>query len=216
MTKRTTLMKSLAPVMLLGACSGADDSDAATARESAELTETKPIKSVVVEPIDESSTIDAGLAVGAKASMDVSFTTTEGQTTLGDIVAGRPAVLVFTRSVEWCPFCQTQLKAINGIVADLSERGYQIHGVSYDETDSQDRFAMNQMLQYKMLSDKPSAVIDAFGIRDPQYTEGRAVGVPYAAVFVVGTDGTILAKSVSGDYKKRPTNAQILAIVDAI
>ncbi|QJB68500.1 peroxiredoxin family protein [Parasphingorhabdus halotolerans] len=216
MTKQTILMISLAPALLLGACSGAENSDAAKTEESTEISETKPIKSVIVEPIDESSTIDAGLAVGEKAPMDAAFATVEGKTTLAEIVAGRPAVLVFTRSVEWCPFCQTQLKAINGIVADLSERGYQIHGVSYDDPGPQDRFAMNQMLQYKMLSDKPSAVIDAFGIRDPQYTEGRAMGVPYAAVFVVGSDGTILAKSVSNDYKKRPTNAQILAIVDSI
>ena len=72
------------------------------------------------------------------------------------------------------------------------------------------------MLQYDMLSDEQSAVIDAFGLRDPQYTEGRAVGVPYASVFVVDENGTIIARSVSGDYKKRPSNEQILALVDSI
>ena len=72
------------------------------------------------------------------------------------------------------------------------------------------------MLRYEMLSDQPSAVIDAFGLRDPQYTEGRAIGVPYASVFVVDKDGTIIAKAVSGDYKKRPTNEQILTLVDSI
>ena len=67
-----------------------------------------------------------------------------------------------------------------------------------------------------MLSDPSSAVIDAFGLRDPQYTEGRAVGVPYASVYLIDKTGTILAKTVSGDYKKRPSNDQILALVDSI
>jgi len=72
------------------------------------------------------------------------------------------------------------------------------------------------MLQYAMLSDQPSAVIDSFELRDPQYTEGRAAGVPYASVFLIDKSGKIIAKTVSGDYKKRPTNEQILALVDSI
>ena len=105
---------------------------------------------------------------------------------------------------------------MNSIVGDLKDRGYQVFGVSYDSPDKQNRFSMNQMLDYEMLSDEASVVIDAFKLRDPQYTEGRAVGVPYASVVVVGKDGKIVAKSVSGDYKKRPTNAQILALIDTI
>ena len=102
------------------------------------------------------------------------------------------------------------------VVAPITDRGYNLYGLSYDSPDQQDRFSKNQMLQYDMLSDQTSAVIDAFGLRDPQYTDGRAVGVPYASVFVIDKSGKIIAKSVSGDYKKRPSNDQILALVDSI
>ena len=161
-------------------------------------------------------TIDAGLAIGETAPLQANFATSDGNITLASVLENGPAVLVFTRSVEWCPFCQAQLKGINTIVSNLEQRGYNLYGISYDSVESQDRFLKNQMLDYSMLSDQSSAAIDAFGLRDPQYTEGKAVGVPYASIVVLGKDGRITAKSVSSDYKKRPTNEQILAIVDAI
>lgn len=185
-----------------------------TVTEGTEQVEVKP--EAVVAPITEADSIDAGLAIGAQAPMTASLLTNAGETTLGQIVAKGPALLVFTRSVEWCPFCQTQLKSINAIVGDLKDRGYTLYGISYDSPDKQDRFSKNQMLQYDMLSDQQSTVIDAFGLRDPQYIEGRAAGVPYASVFLIDETGKIVAKSVSGDYKKRPTNDQILALVDSL
>ncbi|MGB5724926.1 MAG: peroxiredoxin family protein [Parasphingorhabdus sp.] len=171
---------------------------------------------VVIAPITEAESIDAGLAVGDQVPLTTSLLTDEGETSLGAILENGPALIVFTRSVEWCPYCQTQLKSINAIVDDLKDRGFNLYGLSYDSPGHQDRFSKNQMLQYDMLSDQPSAAIDGFGLRDPQYTEGRAVGVPYASVFVIAKNGRIIAKSVSGDYKKRPTNEQILALVDSI
>ena len=164
----------------------------------------------------ELPTVDVGLAIGETVPLDARFKSGDGETTLSSVLENGPAVLIFTRSVEWCPFCQTQLKGINGIVSDLGQRGYNLYGISYDSVESQDRFSKNQMLGYTMLSDEPSAVIDAFGLRDPQYIEGKAVGVPYASVVVVDREGKITAKSVSGNYKKRPTNEQILQIVDSI
>ena len=213
--RHVAFLVSLAPIAMLAACSEPEQtSDSSEAVEASNAVKTK--MKGVVKPISEADIIDAGLTVGEKAPLGSKFKTSEGETTLSEIVTDGPAVLVFTRSVAWCPFCQTQLKSINGIVGDMNERGYRLFGVSYDAPDEQDRFSMNQMLDYKMLSDEPSAVIDEFGLRDPQYTEGRAVGVPYASVYVIGTDGEILTKTVSKDYKKRPTNEQILALVDSI
>lgn len=199
-----------ASAFALAACGSPESaSESADAQATAtQMPEAEPLG------LEDLPTIDAGMAVGETAPLDSLFQTNDGETALSDIVAQGPVVLVFTRSVEWCPFCQTQLKGINGIVSDLKERGYTLYGVSYDNVESQNRFSKNQMLEYGMLSDESSAVIDAFGLRDPQYTEGKAMGVPYASVIVIDGDGKITAKSVSGDYRKRPTNEQVLAIVD--
>lgn len=206
---RMSLLLFLTPALLIGGCS---ESAPNVGQEKAEEAQKGP----VVAPITEAKTIDAGLAIGEQAPLAAVFTTKDGETTLAKELANGPALLVFTRSVQWCPFCQTQLKSINGIVGDLKDRGYNIYGISYDNPGEQDRFSQNQMLEYSMLSDESSTAIDAFGLRDPQYTEGRAVGVPYASVIVIDKDGKIVARTVSGDYKMRPTNDQILAMVDAI
>lgn len=195
----------------LTACSASEEKQAVE-----EKAETSPLKQINVKPIDVADTIDAGIAIGTKAPSESVFATSDGEQGIDEILKDGSAVFIFTRSVEWCPFCQTQLKAVNAIVPEIKERGYDVYGVSYDSPDAQDRFAMNQMLEYQMLSDTNSKVIDAFGVRDPQYTEGRAVGVPYAAVFIIGEDGTIKGKSVSGDYKKRPTNEQLLMLLDEV
>lgn len=210
MNKIALLLSSVA-VIALSACS---ESAPKADSEIAEQVASKP--DTVVAPISEADSIDAGLAVGDQVPLTSSVSTKGGEVTLEQILQNGPALVVFTRSVEWCPYCQTQLKSINSIVGDLKDRGYNLYGLSYDSPDKQDRFSKNQMLQYDMLSDQPSAVIDGFGLRDPQYTEGRAVGVPYASVFVIDKNGKIVAKSVSGDYKKRPTNEQILALIDSI
>lgn len=208
--KRIASLFALAPALAFASCSQTE-SPSDQGPETAETSEP-----VVAEPVEEIATIDAGLAVGETAPLAAQFSTGDADKTLAAVLEDGPAILVFTRSVEWCPFCQTQLKGINAIVGELDQRGYKLYGVSYDSVESQDRFSKNQMLEYDMLSDESSSAIDAFGLRDPQYTEGKAVGVPYASVIVIDKDGTITAKSVSGDFKKRPTNDQLLAIVDAI
>ncbi|VAV90464.1 hypothetical protein MNBD_ALPHA04-466 [hydrothermal vent metagenome] len=210
----TTL--SLIPAIMLVSCADADQQSANENGKTEATSSAKPMKSVVVKPISEEDSIDAGLAVGKIAPLSVLFQTADGEQSLKSLLTDGPAVLIFTRSVSWCPFCQTQLKSINTIQSELKTRGYQLYGISYDSPEEQERFSKNQMLDYMMLSDQKSAAIDAFGLRDPQYTEGRAVGVPYASVIIVDKHGKILSKSVSGDYKKRPTNDQILALVDAI
>lgn len=209
--KPNKFLLTVVSTIALAACSNAVEE--ATTDEKAE---TSPLKQVDVKPIDAADTIDAGLSIGSKVPPDAVFATSDGEQKLENLLQDGAAIFVFTRSVDWCPFCQTQLKALNGIVPDLKERGYDIYGISYDSPDAQDRFAMNQMLEYQMLSDEQSTVIDAFEIRDPQYTEGRAVGVPYASIFVVSEDGTIKGKSVSSDFKKRPTNDQLLLLLDDI
>ncbi len=208
---RTALL--LSSVAVAGA-SGCSEPAPEPASEVTGQTENKP--EIIVAPITKADSIDAGLLVGQQVPLATSLQNKDGETTLGTILKNGPALVVFTRSVEWCPYCQTQLKSINSIVNDLKDRGYNLYGLTYDSPDQQDRFSKNQMLRYDMLSDQKSGLIDDFGLRDPQYTEGRAAGVPYASVFVIDQNGKILAKSVSGDFKKRPTNEQILALVDSI
>ena len=67
-----------------------------------------------------------------------------------------------------------------------------------------------------LLSDPGHATIDAYGLHDPAYDGTDNDGIPRAAVYVVGRDGRIAWAHVSEDYKKRPSNAEIRAALDAL
>ncbi|MEP3226581.1 MAG: redoxin domain-containing protein [Parasphingorhabdus sp.] len=159
---------------------------------------------------------DSGLSVGDRVPLDIAVKVDGKATNLAKLLEDGPIVLFFVRSVEWCGFCQAQLKAVEQIIPDLESRGYRPIAVSYDPTDVQSKFLVDQKLNITLLSDESSSLIDGFELRDPQFTQGRAEGVPYAAVMVIGQTGRILNKTISGNHTVRPRNQQILNLVDAI
>jgi len=136
--------------------------------------------------------------------------------TFQDVVGAEGAVLAFVRSAAWCPYCQTQMKDLQAIAGPLSERGYRLVAISYDKPEVLAKFAEKSGITYPLLSDKGSVLIDAFGIRDPQYKEGSfAFGVPMPVIFIVDKGGVVRAKLAEESYKTRPQIAAIVAAVDA-
>jgi peroxiredoxin len=54
---------------------------------------------------------------------------------------------------------------------------------------------------YDLLSDEGSAMIDAFGIRDPQYkANSGAYGVPMPGIFIVDNKGIVRGKLAEEGY----------------
>lgn len=159
----------------------------------------------------------APIAVGAKVPANFAAVDTEGKVrTLGSIAGKKGTVLIFFRSASWCPYCQAQLKDVRALPAELAKRGYNLAAISYDSPEKLADFTARQSINYTLLSDKDSKMIDAFGLRDPAYPKGNfAYGVPTATVLVIGADGVVKKKLSTDDYKIRPNNAAILAAVDA-
>jgi peroxiredoxin len=155
--------------------------------------------------------------IGMGASIPANFTARDASgkpRTYASIRGRSGTVLVFTRSAKWCPFCQAQLKDLKGAQAGLAQRGYSLAAISYDEPAVLAGFAKSQGIGYTLLSDKGSKMIDAFGLRDPEYAQGSfAYGVPKATVVVIDAKGKVLKSMVSPNYRTRPTNADILAAV---
>ena len=156
-----------------------------------------------------------GPKIGEQAPFALTAKTKDGEdVSIADLVGEKGIVLVFFRSAEWCPYCQAQLKGLSKIRADIEERGFRLAAVSYDDPAVLKKFADAQNIEYTLLSDEGSKIIDTYGIRDPQYTEGRAVGVPYASIFVMTPDGKVIGKTVSSDYKVRPSGAEVMALLN--
>ncbi|MFM9828713.1 MAG: peroxiredoxin family protein [Sphingomonas sp.] len=157
------------------------------------------------------------IAVGAKVPATFAAVDSTGKPrTFASVAGSKGVVMVFFRSAKWCPYCQAQLKDIRALAPDLQKRGYTLAAISYDSPEVLSNFAAKQDVNYTLLSDNGSKMIDAFGLRDPNYApDSFAYGVPTATVLVIGKNGVVRKKLSTTDYKVRPSNSTILAAVDA-
>lgn len=158
------------------------------------------------------------IATGAKVPAGFKAIDAAGRARNWASIAGKKGtVFVLFRSAKWCPFCQAQLKGLKDVQASLAQRGYGLAALSYDPPQVLAGFAAKTGIGYTLLSDEKSAMIDAFGLRDPAYAAGSyAYGVPKASILLVDAKGVVRWKSVASDYKVRPDNATILKAVDAL
>ena len=71
-------------------------------------------------------------------------------------------------------------------------------------------------IAFPILSDQKHQVIDAFGLHDPAYNGGEFDGIPHASVYVLDASGRVVWARIEPDYRKRPTNAEIRAVLDQL
>lgn len=160
----------------------------------------------------------AEIATGAKMPAAFAATDSMGKPrTLASVAGRKGTVLVLFRSARWCPYCQAQLKDLKAAQAPLAARGYTLVAMSYDAPEALAAFAGKTGIGYTLLSDPKSAMIDALGLRDPNYAAGSfAAGVPKASTLVIDPRGVVRWKNVTSDYTVRPQNGAILAAVDGL
>ena len=158
------------------------------------------------------------IATGTKVPLSFKAIDAVGHTRNWSSIAGKKGtVLVLFRSAKWCPYCQAQLKSLKDVQASLAQRGYGLAALSYDPPEVLAAFASKTGIGYTLLSDEKSAMIDAFGLRDPAYAPGSyAHGVPKASILLVDAKGVLRWKSVATDYKVRADNATILKADDSL
>jgi peroxiredoxin len=151
--------------------------------------------------------------VGERAPPLVATDMTGNAQTIASVAGEKGTVLVFFRSASWCPYCKAQLIDLTkNAAATLKARGYALVGLSYDAPEVLASFASQRGVEWTLLSDPQSKVIDGWDLRDPQYGPGsRAEGVPRPAIFVIAPDGTIKARLMEDSYKDRPQVEAVLA-----
>ena len=71
-------------------------------------------------------------------------------------------------------------------------------------------------ITFQMLSDPDHRVIDAYGLRDPAYTNQEFDGVPYPTVYVIDKAGRVAWVEVNQDYKQRTSNQKIRAALNSL
>lgn len=160
-----------------------------------------------------------GPVVGAPAPAFTATTSAGATADFAAISGTNGAVLVFSRSLDWCPYCKKQAIELETIAAEMNAAGWPITLITYDPASTLDAFASDKNLSYTLLSDSRSTMIDAFGLRNTEMKAGsRFDGIPHPAIVFISNDGTVRAVQREEGYKDRPPTEglpQIVALMDA-
>ncbi len=151
---------------------------------------------------------------------------------LADRLASGPLVLQFYRG-EWCPICNLSVRALQGILPEIEERGASLVTISPQGPDLASAMVEANDLTFDVLSDLDQQTITAYRLRfelsealkplyeqfDLDLRKKNADGtwtLPIPATFILDTDGVVRRRHVDPNYRQRMEPADILASLDAI
>ncbi len=145
-----------------------------------------------------------GPSVGSQAPL-LAANDQDGEPQTVETLSGAKGLLmVFNRSVDWCPFCQRQFMELNEITKKFEALGVKVAGMTYDEPDEIKQFHQKWKLAFPILRDVDRQHVDAWGIRNEEYNEGSfAYGIPHPGVVLLSPEGKILAKFAEPGYRSR-------------
>jgi len=136
---------------------------------------------------------------------------------LQSLMGSKGLILFFFRAASWCPYCQAQLMDLNSSLKQFEDRGYNLAGISYEDPAKNAAFIAERGINYTLLSDPGSKIIDRFELRDPQYKPGSmAYGVPRPIIFILDRHGVIKAKLYEDTFKKRPPATLVVETLDKL
>ena len=179
---------------------------------------------------------DAGLAsralkVGAKAP-DFSLPDAHGKVVeLSSILARGPAVVTFYRG-GWCPFCDLQLRAYQGVLSQIHDLGAELVAISPQTPDYVLSDAEKKALTFPVLSDKGSHTARAYGLvftlneamrrlqmgfesPTPKFNGDDSWELPIPATFVLDRAGKVRFAEADPNWMKRTEPAAILEALRA-
>src|ERR1700733_7216692 len=154
-------------------------------------------------------------------------------TSLAQVRAGRPAVVVFYRGA-WCPYCNIALRTYQAELAPaLEDRGYAMIAVSPQKPDGSLIAAQTNELTFAVVSDPGNQLASALGILTEPSAEAAAaqqqlgldlaehnadarLSVPTPTAVVVDSLGVIRWIDVHPNYTTRSEVFDILAAVDSV
>lgn len=166
----------------------------------------------------DAETVQIGPEVGAYAPEFSAITSAGAEADLATISGESGAVIVFNRSLDWCPYCKAQAIDLETVAGALAEAGWPLSVITYDSPEILADFGTENGLTYTLLSDTDSAMIDAFGLRNTEMRAGsRFDGVPHPAIIFVSDDGIVRGVQREEGYKDRPPSdglPQLVALLN--
>ena len=165
----------------------------------------------------QAQTHSFGPAVGATVPA-ISAPDEAGVTrTLASLSGEQGTVLLVTRAADWCPFCQVQMIQLEGIRAQIEQRGYRIVTISTDSVEELAAFERRRNIGYTMLSDEQAQTVRQLDLLDPSQTpNSRHNGLPVPTILVLSPRGEVRATLGDANYRVRPAPDVVLATLDQL
>ncbi len=121
-------------------------------------------------------------------------------------------ILVFSRSLSWCPFCVADARDWSTIAEQAWSHGVNITVVTYDPVDTLADFSRRFGIRYPLLSDTDSKLIKTLGILNDEHRPGSvAHGIPHPMVFVLDANGVLFERFSETNYTHRADKNEVLA-----
>lgn len=103
----------------------------------------------------------------------------------------------------------------------MKEAGINVVGVSYDSVEVLKSFSDKSGIEFPLLSDEDSKLIDALGIRNKamdgkKFGPNNLEGVPYPGTYVLDEDGVILGKLFVTRYQDRHESEDLIELVKKV
>jgi len=131
--------------------------------------------------------------------------------TLDSIMGPKGAMLVFSRSIDWCPYCKTQVLELQSRAGELKKQGLGLAVITYDSPALHAEFGKRRGVTLPLLSDAGSATLRAFGILNTTVdAQSQNYGIPFPGTFMLDRKGVVTARFFEDAYQERNTVATIM------
>jgi peroxiredoxin Q/BCP len=132
------------------------------------------------------------------------------------IMGPKGAMLVFSRSFDWCPYCKTQAIELQGRVEELKARGLGLAIITYDSPAVLADFSTRRGITYPLLADPGSSTIKTYGILNTTVAANTSnYGIPFPGTFMLDRSGKVTARFFEEAYQERNTVSTIMLATGA-
>ncbi len=155
-----------------------------------------------------------------------------GSVILADLVKKGPVVLAFYRG-GWCPYCNLELKALQGMLPQFEQAGATLVAVSPQTPDNSLSTVEKDELSFPVLSDSGNEVASRyglvwtipeslrsiytqFGIDIPVANGDGTFTLPVPGTFVIDRNCVVRYAFADADYTKRAEPSDVLAALRAL
>ena len=101
-------------------------------------------------------------------------------------------LILFFYPKAMTPGCTNEAKNLQEFYTELKKNGFEILGVSPDETKKQVRFKEKYAFTYSLIPDVDKEIIKKYGVWGPKKLYGREYDGLHRTTFVIDEKGTIL------------------------